>query len=170
MDEVCHNPPEKHKWHVTYSIDIHARIQRGSNFDNVFFYSFFFFFFFSFFLVDEGGSKYSYKRAIIGPPAKRRWRADDGWLGSFVIFQGSRTSIVKKPNLMSMQGGGVYTPDPPTTHTHTLWIRAWSLGVKASSGIWAKREKRLTLLHLNSKCADQRHCCSLQHAKIQYSN
>ena len=47
--------------------------QRGSNFNNVFF------------LVDkegEGGSKYHYKRAIIGPPAKRhlmafRWRADD---------------------------------------------------------------------------------------------
>ena len=35
--------------------------QRGSNIDN-------------FFLVDEekGGSKYNYKRAIIGPPAKRR--------------------------------------------------------------------------------------------------
>ena len=40
--------------------------QRGSNFDNIFF------------LVNEGrGSKYHYKRAIIGPPAFR-WRADDG--------------------------------------------------------------------------------------------
>ena len=37
--------------------------QRGSNFDK---------FFFFFFLVDEGReTKYHYKRAIIGPPAKR---------------------------------------------------------------------------------------------------
>ena len=27
-----------------------------------------------FYLMGEGGSKYHYKRAIIGPPAKRVWR------------------------------------------------------------------------------------------------
>ena len=48
--------------------------QSGSNVDNSFF---------SFVYERKGGSKYNYKRVIIGPPAKRhlrafRWRADDG--------------------------------------------------------------------------------------------
>ena len=138
----------------------------GSNFDNVFFYSFFLFFFFFFFFVDEGGSKYNYKRAIIGPPAKRRWRADDGW-----DFSGKPDQYCQETQSYEFAGGRGLDPCPqPHTHTHTLWIRAWSLGVKASSGIWAQCEKKLTLLHFNGKCADQRLCCSLQHAKIQYSN
>ena len=52
-----------------YSVTINTCADPGSvsNFDNVFF-------------VDEGGggggggSKYNYKRAIIGPPAKRHFR------------------------------------------------------------------------------------------------
>ena len=58
---------------------MHARIQEvlpEGDFDNVFF-----FFFFSWW--GEGGSKCYYKRAIIGPPAKRHLNgispcADDG--------------------------------------------------------------------------------------------
>ena len=48
---------------IRYLLLYHARIQRGSNFDNVFV------------LVDEGREdpKYHYKRAIIGPPAKLRF-------------------------------------------------------------------------------------------------
>ena len=52
-----------------------------------------------------------------------RWRADDGptlnaGFGSFVIFQGIRTSIAKKPyNFVIFQGGGGPGPlspfDPP---------------------------------------------------------
>ena len=64
-----------------------------------------------------------YKRAIIGPPAKRhfmafRWRADDGPLlldGSFVIVQGIRTSIAKKPYIFVIFQwgvGGVQSPCP----------------------------------------------------------
>ena len=50
--------------------------QRGSKFDNIFF-----FFFFK--LMRDIGSKYHYKWAIIRPPAKCylngfRWQADDG--------------------------------------------------------------------------------------------
>ena len=57
-----------------------------------------------FFLVDEArwgeeGSKYHYKRAIIGPPAS--CHVDDGptlnaGFGSFVMFQGIQTSIAEK--------------------------------------------------------------------------
>ena len=53
-----------------------------------------------------GGSKYHYKRAIIGPPAKRHlngvslacwwWSNIEFWLGSFVIFQGILTRIAKE--------------------------------------------------------------------------
>ena len=52
-------------------------------------------------------SKFHYKSAIIDPPAKchlngvslaRRWWPNiECWLGRFVIFQGVRTSIAKKP-------------------------------------------------------------------------
>ena len=50
---------------------------------------------------------YQRNRAIIGPPAKRhlndvylaalRCTNNECWLGSFVIFQGIRTCIAKKP-------------------------------------------------------------------------
>ena len=65
--------------------------QRGSIFDNSFFYIFFH-------LVDEGieDPNYNYKRAIIGATAKRHlngvslagrwWPNIECWLGSFVIF------------------------------------------------------------------------------------
>ena len=55
------------------------------------------------------------KRAIIGPPAPfngvslagRLWFNIEGWLGSFLIFQGIRTSIAKKPYIFVIfQGGG----------------------------------------------------------------
>ena len=41
------------------------------------------------------------------------------WLGSFVIFQGIRTIIAKKPYIfMIFQGGGVGPPAPPTLAPH----------------------------------------------------
>ena len=47
--------------------------QRGFNFDNVFFFFFFFFFGGGVVLFSVmRGFKYHYKRAIIGPPAKRQ--------------------------------------------------------------------------------------------------
>ena len=45
----------------------------------------------SFFLVDEGREESNtthYKRAIIGPPAKRWYPNIECWLGSFVVLQG----------------------------------------------------------------------------------
>ena len=80
--------------------------QRDSNFDNVF--------------LDERISG-----AIIGPPAKRhltddglqiacRWRTDDSPTlnaGSFVIYQGIKTCIARKPFIFVIfEEGG---PDPP---------------------------------------------------------
>ena len=65
----------------------------------------FLFVFFS--LWGEGGSKYHYKRAIIGLPAKHHlngislacpwWPKFEFWLGSFVIFRGSRTILLRNP-------------------------------------------------------------------------
>ena len=53
------------------------------------------------------GFKYHYKLAIIGPLAKRHlngvslagrsWPKIECWLGSYVLFQGMRASIAKKP-------------------------------------------------------------------------
>ena len=76
-------------------------------------------------LCGERGSKYHYRRAIIGPLAKRhaiygvsplmalRWRADYG------PFQWIPTCIARKPYIFVIfwEGGGVLTPAP-------LWIRA----------------------------------------------
>ena len=85
--------------------------QRGSNFD----YGFLLF-------------KYLYKRAIIGSSAKchlngvslacQWWPNIECWLGSFVVLQGIRTSIGKKPYIFVIFQGGVRTPCPPP-----LWIR-----------------------------------------------
>ena len=81
----------------------HALIKRGSNFDNVFSFSFFS-------SWGMGGSKYHYKWAIIGPPAKSHlngvslaywwWLNIECWLGSFVIFQEIWTRIARKPYIL----------------------------------------------------------------------
>ena len=74
-----------------------------------------------------------YKRAIIDPPAKRHltlvgrwWPNIECWLGSFVVLQGIRTSIAKKPYIFVIfQGGGVRIPAPPllirTCYSLALW-------------------------------------------------
>ena len=83
------------------------KCQRGSYFRHVFFFSWW----------GERGSKYHYKRAIIGLPAKchlngvslvgRWWPNIECWLGSFMIFQGGGSGHLSFP------------PCPP------LWICAW---------------------------------------------
>ena len=62
----------------------------------------------TFFLVDDGREdpNTTLSGAIIGPPAKRHfngvslagrwWPNIECWLGSFVVLQGTRTSIAKK--------------------------------------------------------------------------
>ena len=72
IHEIYRYPPLKltGDWNVVKKrVYHHAKIQKilskGSNFDNVFFFSFYFSWW------REGVSKYHYKRAIIGPPAKR---------------------------------------------------------------------------------------------------
>ena len=49
---------------------------------------------------------------ISGPSSAFRWRADEYWLVSFVIFRGSGTcTIAKKPYIfMIFQGGGAPAP------------------------------------------------------------
>ena len=87
-----------------------------------------------FFLVwwGEEGSKYHYKRAMIGPPAKRHlngvslacrwWPYIECWLGSFVNFKGIRTSIAKKPYIFVIfQGVGVRTPVHPLD-PHMMYV------------------------------------------------
>ena len=72
-----------------------------------------------------------YKRAIIGPPVKRHingvslacrcWPNIECWLGIFVVFQGFRTSIGRKPYISWLFRGG---PDPLLMHL--LDPRMWS--------------------------------------------
>ena len=77
-----------------------------------------------------------YKRVTIGSPGKchlngvslaSRWCPNiECWLGSFVIFQGMRTSIAQKPYIFVIfQGGGGSGPsvthlDPPMYHACIL--------------------------------------------------
>ena len=49
----------------------------------------------------------------------RWWPNMEYWLGSFVIFQGIRTSIAKKLYIFVIFQGGGDTLSPP------LWIRTW---------------------------------------------
>ena len=90
---------------------------------------FFFLFFFLFSWWEEGGSKYHFKQANIGPPPKPHWNGVSlacrwwpnikCWLGSFVIFRGSGPALLRNPIfLWFFRGGGVRTPCPP------FWIRA----------------------------------------------
>ena len=71
---------------------------------------------------------YHYKRAIIGPPAKRhlmafRWRADDGpTLNAGLkaeILDGIWTYIARIPYILVIFQGGLDPLSPP------LWIRTW---------------------------------------------
>ena len=61
----------------------------------------------------ERGPKYHYKRFASETPLPDI----ECWLGSSVIFQGIRTSIVKKPYIFVifkfLRGGGIQTPVPP---------------------------------------------------------
>ena len=67
----------------------------------------------------------NYKRAIIGPPAKRHlnglsltcrcWPNIECWRGSFVIFRGSGQVLLRNPVFFQE---GFRIPSPP------LWIRA----------------------------------------------
>ena len=86
-------------------------------------------FFFS--LVDEGRED---PNAIISGPSLARqqnsislvgrwWPNIECWLGSFVVLQGIRTSVAKKPYIFcdfSGGGGGVQTPPPPPLDSH-MW-------------------------------------------------
>ena len=64
--------------------------------------------------------KYLYKRAIIGPPAKRHlndaslecryWPYIEMWLGSFVIIQGS--GPIAKETICDILEGVLWTPSP----------------------------------------------------------
>ena len=96
--------------------------QRGSKFD-VFFFS----------CWGERGSKYLCKWAIIHPPAKChlngvclvcRWCPNiECWLGSFVIFQGVRTSIAKKPyNFVIFQEEPRPSVPPLDRPMHMGWV------------------------------------------------
>ena len=91
---------------------------------------FYFLFIFLVWWGEEEGSKYHYKWAIVGLPAKRHsngvslagrwWPNIECWISSFVIFQGIQASIATKPFIFVIfqRGGGGGGRSP-------LWIRAW---------------------------------------------
>ena len=100
---------------------------RGSYTDNVYFIYFSPFFGW---WGEERGSKHHLKWATIGPPAKRNlndlslagqwWPNIECWLGSFVIFQGIRTSIAKEPY-------SFVTPGQPSESAHVDRLEIRSL-------------------------------------------
>ena len=75
----------------------------------------------------EEWSKYHYKRAINGPPAKRHlngvslagrwWSNIECWIGSFVVLRGSGPVLLRNPLFLYFPGGS----RPPVP----LWIRTW---------------------------------------------
>ena len=80
----------------------------------------------TFFRGERGSklNKYHYKRAIIDPRAKRHlngvslacrwWPNIECWLGSYVIFRGSRPVLLRNPIfLWIFRGGGPDTLSPP---------------------------------------------------------
>ena len=91
-----------------------------------------FYLFFCFFLVDEGIGDPDF--TINGPSSTRQRNAINGvslagrqrpniecWLGSFVIFQGIRTSIAKKTYIFVIfRGTGPPAPPPPSVSAHSF--------------------------------------------------
>ena len=83
------------------------------------------------------GSKYHLFRAIIGSPAKRNlngvslacqwWPIIECCGGSFVIFQGIRISLAKKPYIFVIFQGGSGPPVPPSGSAHGEVNNFWSL-------------------------------------------
>ena len=114
----------------------YARIQKGLSDGGptltVFLSFFFIFFIFSWW--GQRGSKYQYKWAIFGPPAKhhlngvslmgRCWPNIECWLGRFVVLQGMWTSIVKKPYIFVIfhqRGPSLWPPlDPHMCACHCV--------------------------------------------------
>ena len=101
--------------------DSESFVRGGSNFDNGFFCCCC-----CFQLMRggrEGGSKYHFKRAAIGPPAKRHWNgislACRWWpniqccLGSFVIFRGSGPLLQRNLYFCYISRGVSGPPVPP---------------------------------------------------------
>ena len=89
--------------------------------------------------------------------ACRWWPNIECWLGSFIVFQGIRTSIAKKSYIFVIfQRGSVLPAPPPPPHTH-LWIRA------CGSNVW-KRHMRMT-----RKCRNHRPESNPQHWPLSTS-
>ena len=58
----------------------------------------------------------------VGHQSPARWRVDNDWIGSFVIFKGSGSKLLGNPKFMRFSWGG--GPDPLSP----LWIRPWQTG------------------------------------------
>ena len=92
------------------------------------------------------------KMPIIGQPAKRHinGRSLNGGLSSFVIFQGTQTSIVKKPYIFVIFQGGFMAPCPPpppsgSAHAfNTFQVVLYYISVELLMKTW--REKVLFAL------------------------
>ena len=80
---------------------------------------------------EERGFKYCYKQASISPSAKRHlngvslagqwWPNIEFWLGSFMVVQGIRNSITKKPYIFVIfQWGDPLPPPSGSAHEYRL--------------------------------------------------
>ena len=121
-----------------------------------------FFLKFSFSWWGNIGSKYHYKWAIFCPPAKRHlngvllagrwWPNIECWLGSFVVFQGIRTSIAKKPYIFVIfqgAGGLDHLSHPLGPPMYCGIFRSYSLALCPSLHYATQEPKRIHV-HLSS--------------------
>ena len=92
------------------------------------------------------GTKYHYKRAIIGPPVKhnlngvslacRWWPYIEWWLGSFVIFRGSGPVLLRKPIFCDFSGGGGGGSGPPVPPLDPRMIFFRLMQISYQTFIW----------------------------------
>ena len=89
---------------INLELEIPCADPGSSNFDNVLIFAFL-------------GGREDPKTTISGPSSARQGNANiECWLGSFILFQGARTNIAKKPYIFKIvRGGGGLDPLPPTT-------------------------------------------------------
>ena len=82
--------------------------------------------------------------------ACRWWPNTECWLGSFVIFQGIRTSIAKKPYIFVINQGWSrpLVPSPLWIHAWKMYWPRWSLHNNSKFYLWPLRVQYLLYQYL----------------------
>ena len=110
----------------------------------------------SFFSWGEGGSKNHYKRATIGQPVKphktyRWWPNIECWLGSFVIFRGSRPVLLRNPIFCDFSGGSEPCPHSGSTHAYCINMDENPTEYKGLMPLWCMLQTKHEKDHSKSR-------------------